>query len=56
MRLLSAPPVRLGTEIALLPREAGPVRPELDYCVCGAWTGLMPLIRLADLIRELLPG
>lgn len=58
IRLISAPPpVRLGTEIALLPTEAGlVVGPELNYCVCGAWMGLIPVIRLADLIRELLQG
>lgn len=48
--------IHLGTEIVLLLRESGPVGPELNYCICGAWMALIHVIRLADLIRELLQG
>lgn len=45
-----------GTRIVLLLRESGPVGPELNYCICGAWRALIHVIRRADLIRELLRG
>lgn len=45
-------------QLSALPATAqsGLVGPELNYCVCGAWMALIYVIRLPDLIRELLRG